>query len=593
MGFFNHCWEAFLQLAAFAHYLDDGSGQQPLPLPDRPNSLHKVAATGVVFAPQNATAGFTCQYPSLTGWNACNSPDDRQCWLDNPSQESGLNQYNITTDYEQFTPPGIQREYWLEVDTSPLSPDGYLKPLGQVFNGTYPGPKLEACWGDEIIVHVTNKIDNNGTTVHWHGVRQQGTNQMDGVNDGIAGPLTLYGPSSADYDEALEPILVNDWMHDTANNLFKQELNGGIPILDSILLGGTANSVGGPYTTIFKKGKRYIVRLINASSESMFIFSIDNHKLIVVGTDLVPIQPYTTDSIFIGIGQRYTFIVEAIPQHPSADGNYFIRTRIATGCGSVQHDDETTGIVRYDPSSTAAPSTHAQHDRTLCEDEPAEKLRPVVPWQLTASELQNKPTDNLYEAGISDNIDHGYTRWDLLDQALFLNYSDPTILHTDRAVSAFNPDYCVVDYDYAKGYVYLVITGQNISSLKRKISAAHPIHLHGHDFVILAQDNSTFNETRDIPNFNFNNPPRRDVALLYSEGYLALAFKPDNPGVWLVHCHIAFHAASGLALQIMERESQILSALGGETSLDPVDAGCQSWTQWGVYNEPAQDDSGI
>lgn len=64
------------------------------------------------------------------------------------------------------------------------------------------------------------------------------------------------------------------------------------------------------------------------------------------------------------------------------------------------------------------------------------------------------------------------------------------------------------------------------------------------DFVILDQKSSTqFNDTRDIPNFNFDNPPRRDVALLYAEGYLALAFRPDNPGIWLVHCHIAFHAA--------------------------------------------------
>lgn len=142
-------------------------------------------------------------------------------------------------------------------------------------------------------------------------------------------------------------------MHNTANNLFKQELNGGIPVLDSLILGGTgmlyliphqtcANSLigqypcsdldplccsgchgsctvdlrcaaakvasptnttgGGPFTTVFKQGKRYLVRLINASSESMFIFSIDNHDLTVIATDLVPIKPYKTDSIFIGIG---------------------------------------------------------------------------------------------------------------------------------------------------------------------------------------------------------------------------------------------------------------------------------------------------
>jgi len=77
--------------------------------------------------------------------------------------------------------------------------------------------------------------------------------------------------------------------------------------------------------------------------------------------------------------------------------------------------------------------------------------------------------------------------------------------------------------------VYLVITGVNLSNLKRATPAAHPIHLHGHDFVILAQNNSAW-DGHTIPKNNLINPPRRDVALLYKGGYLALAFKLDNPG---------------------------------------------------------------
>jgi hypothetical protein len=37
-----------------------------------------------------------------------------------------------------------------------IQPDGHPKINGQFFNGTYPGPLIEACWGDEIIVHVKN-----------------------------------------------------------------------------------------------------------------------------------------------------------------------------------------------------------------------------------------------------------------------------------------------------------------------------------------------------------------------------------------------------------------------------------------------------
>lgn len=63
-----------------------------------------------------------------------------------------------------------------------MKPDGVQKNRGKYFNGTYPGPLIEACWGDDIVIHVTNKIQDNGTTIHWHGIRQLNSNHMDGVN---------------------------------------------------------------------------------------------------------------------------------------------------------------------------------------------------------------------------------------------------------------------------------------------------------------------------------------------------------------------------------------------------------------------------
>jgi FtsP/CotA-like multicopper oxidase with cupredoxin domain len=71
-----------------------------------------------------------------------------------------------------------------------------------VFNGTSPGPRLEANWGDNLVIHVTNELTDNGyatfhklteglnpdnsrTAVHWHGIRQQGTNQYDGTISNI------------------------------------------------------------------------------------------------------------------------------------------------------------------------------------------------------------------------------------------------------------------------------------------------------------------------------------------------------------------------------------------------------------------------
>jgi FtsP/CotA-like multicopper oxidase with cupredoxin domain len=673
MGVLNSCWETLLKVAALAHVIEFDLGQQPLPLPGAGSESNRPHTKGISFKPQNATRGdFSCQYPHLgSDWEPCNSANDRSCWLKN--SKSG-EKYDIHTNYEATFPVGVQREYWLEVEATAITADGYVKESGLTFNGTYPGPVIEACWGDTVVIHVTNKIIDNGTTIHWHGIRQSGSNQMDGVNgvtqcpialnhtytynfqieqyghtwyhshyqlqysDGVAGPLTIYGPSSANFDEAFQPALITDWTHDSADDLFFQELHGGIPIMDNIIFNGSGNFLcsngdpnccrgcsvsagpgkctpnphcfdkganfnGNRFTAAVKKGKRYLLRLINASSESMFIFSIDGHELEVIATDLVPIHPYKTDSVFLGIGQRYQVILHAKSDEAELNatgGNYWIRTRTATGCGNIRQDDETTGVLNYETFAlNPSPTTHTQQFRTDCEDEPREKLNPVLPWQPRKDQIVNNITRFTFEAGIAppDNVvtDSGYARWDLTNNPLFLNYSDPSIVHADNIDFGFPSSYAIVDYNFTRGYVWLVITGQNLNDSlhrdKAEIPAAHPIHLHGHDFVILAQEQKSFNESTDVPNFNFDNPPRRDVAMLPASGYLALAFKPDNPGIWLVHCHIAFHAASGLALQIMERESEIIGHIHGESALDPVKQGCKTWEEWGlVYH---QLDSGI
>jgi laccase len=87
---------------------------------------------------------------------------------------------------------------------------------------------------------------------------------------------------------------------------------------------------------------------------------------------------------------------------------------------------------------------------------------------------------------------------------------------------------------------------------------AHPIHLHGHYFRVLGSlANSTFPTNMSITDvatsmsdspvgmaLNTNSTaPRRDSAHLPEAGWLAIRFVADNPGVWLLHCHINSHLA--------------------------------------------------
>lgn len=45
------------------------------------------------------------------------------------------------------------------------------------------------------------------------------------------------------------------------------------------------------------QGRRYLLRLINTSTASTFVFSIDKHILQVVAMDFVPIEPYVSPAV--------------------------------------------------------------------------------------------------------------------------------------------------------------------------------------------------------------------------------------------------------------------------------------------------------
>lgn len=55
--------------------------------------------------------------------------------------------------------------------------------------------------------------------------------------------------------------------------------------------------------------------------------------------------------------------------------------------------------------------------------------------------------------------------------------------------------------------------------------------MHGHDFYVVGQSTGSFDG--DLTALNTTNPPRRDVATMPGNGYIALAFQLDNPGTWL------------------------------------------------------------
>lgn len=130
--------------------------------------LLALSAVGSSVAANLPSSPFNKRAPSACSGNTA---DDRSVWCD----------YDISTDYYLEGPDtGNVVEYWFELQNVTVCPDGTCRQALTV-NGSIPGPTIIADWGDTVVVHVRNSLENNGTSIHFHGIRQNWTNSEDGV----------------------------------------------------------------------------------------------------------------------------------------------------------------------------------------------------------------------------------------------------------------------------------------------------------------------------------------------------------------------------------------------------------------------------
>lgn len=251
---------------------------------------------------------------------------------------------------------------------------------------------------------------------------------------------------------------------------------------------------------MFQAGKKYRIRLVNVATDGHFQFSIDGHSLTVIANDLVPIRPYTADSVLLTMGQRYDVIVEA----NATPGDYWLRGKWVDACMTNGNSDGITGIVRYDNSSTASPTSNSTvTTASSCEDEPYTSLVPHVAMDVGA--VTQTATENL-----NFKFDT-YFKWTLNDSTLLLDWASPTLPNVLAGNNTFPADYNVVSVNgTSSDWAMLVIQD------KTGFGLFHPIHLHGHDFWIVAQAAGTFDPA--TTNLTTTNPPRRDVATLPGNG---------------------------------------------------------------------------
>lgn len=280
--------------------------------------------------------------------------------------------------------------------------DGVKRPIA-VVNRQLPGPSVEVCKGDKIIVDMENLMMEESTTIHWHGHHQRGTPYMDGVPyvtqcpippksmfryhysadtpgthfwhshsgcqraDGAFGALIIHVPRTQDphrslYDQDLSEhiIQVLDWDHKLGVEKFlaHHHANGNNKPLTLLVNGRgrffefediyfmTRNASYSPTATFtVQKGFRYRFRLINAGFLNCPIeVSVDNHTLLVISSDGTDLKPVEADSLVSYAGERFDFVINADKEV----GNYWIRFRGLMDGGEKFTKAHQVAVLHYE-----------------------------------------------------------------------------------------------------------------------------------------------------------------------------------------------------------------------------------------------------
>ena len=137
----------------------------------------------------------------------------------------------------------------------------------------------------------------------------------------------------------------------------------------------------------------------------------------------------------------------------------------------------------------------------------------------------------------------------------------------------------ILDVPYNKSVRLIFSSGGNTADRR---NFTHPIHLHGHEFQVVAVGYGTYDETTGgvtLPTQTITcsegssdetciNPswenigpalPRvdeytltKDTIMVPALGYVVIEFRSTNPGWWFLHCHMWPHVAEGMAVVINE-----------------------------------------
>ncbi|XP_064970920.1 laccase-24-like isoform X2 [Musa acuminata AAA Group] len=387
------------------------------------------------------------------------------------------------------------------------------------------------------------------------------------------------------------PIVLGEWWKanvvDVADEAF---LTGGNPnISDAFTINGQPGdsyecSKKHTYRLKVVAGKTYMLRIINSALNNQLFFKVAGHNFTVVAVDASYTKPYKTDVVVIAPGQT----VDALMVADAAPGRYYMAARpyISTGPQGPPFDTTTTtGIVKYKSAHGSSPpamptmppfNDTATAHRFFTEITGLLKPgRPTVPLVVDEqmfvtfglglapcepSQVRCNRTAGSF-AGSMNNVSFRFPTTTSLLEAQYKGVSGVyTADFPNNPAALFDFTDLTVNTDPSLQPLRSTVKGTKLKKVKYNATVEmvlqntailgtenHPLHLHGFNFFVLAQGFGNFNATAAASSYNLVDPQVRNTVAVPVGGWAVIRFVANNPGVWILHCHLDAHLPFGLA----------------------------------------------
>ena len=427
------------------------------------------------------------------------------------------------------------------------------------YNGQIPGPLIRVKQGSTIYVNFTNNLDME-TTVHWHGIRLK--NRFDGVPNVTQNPVKPKEGFLYKLDFPDEGVY---WYHPHVREDIQQELGlyGNIFVepsspkyfnnadkeefifLDDIKMAKTDVDVFNPnfarfalmgrfgntmlanaetdYRLNAKKGEIVRFYITDSSNTRIFNFSIENHKLKLIGSDSGKFErEIFADSVVLAPAERYMFEVlfdnagAFRLMHKTPARAYELGTVVVEDSNSNK-EESSFGIVK----------------------ENKEIMQSMGKLRKYFDALPDYEIDLTVDMNVMQGMEHGMMAMNSKEQ---IEWEDE-MPHMNAMSTSKNTKWILKDKKTGKENMdinYKVMVGdikkiRFFNDPKSMHPMQHPMHLHGQRFLVLSIDGK-----------QNNNLAWKDTVLVSAGKTVDILAQFTNPGEWMMHCHIAEHLESGM-----------------------------------------------